>query len=332
MHGASLYHQQQWRNGNYKGTLLSAFNRETALPKFQQKQQKRRQHLSMNSRAWTLKIKPPNEAHARRLGIATAMKAKGADKTTSRRALPPQSAEGIASSAEIAVGTRIRLRDTGRLGTVVRKRRGGWWTVDLLERLGGPASPDAAESSVKPSGGGKAGPGIEGRDVSTQNVTVVASKGFISTRRVNMEPLGGAYASPSNNLPVVVGGTATATLPAATAKRRRSAPTSSGSRRNSSDGSTTTVDAVLTAVREGAAGTATATNTSSPELLRGKVSEAVPVATEAVSIRAMSAEGLPHAEMKEWLVFSDLHVSPGSLDVTLEASAVRCLAMFSGVL
>lgn len=166
--------------------------------------------------------------------------------------------------ADVVAGTRVRLRDSGRLGTVVGKKAGGWWIVDLAESWG------AVAGDV----GGVPSAGMN------RTLSSVSSSSPITTRRVNMEPLGKAYAAPSSDASGAV----------------RKAPAVSGA----------------------AAGVAL------PSILRGQTISLDTMATagakvaEPIMIRTLSGDGLEHAGMKEWLVFSDLHVGPGTLNVSLE--------------
>lgn len=168
--------------------------------------------------------------------------------------------------ADVVAGTRVRLRDSGRLGTVVGKKAGGWWIVDLAESWG------AVAGDV----GGVPSAGMN------RTLSSVSSSSPITTRRVNMEPLGKAYAAPSSDASGAV----------------RKAPAVSGA----------------------AAGVAL------PSILRGQTISLDTMATagakvaEPIMIRTLSGDGLEHAGMKEWLVFSDLHVGPGTLNVSLEVS------------
>ncbi|CAB1108469.1 ABC [Ectocarpus sp. CCAP 1310/34] len=265
---------------------------------------------------------------------STEMKAAKDDTATRRRTTPED--KPTMSSAAIVAGTRVRLLDTGRLGTVVGKA-GGWWKVDLLE-----------------SGGGGGGGGTAcGKAVGTEADAALRPSGPVSTRRMNMEPLGNAYALPSTAAETSAGTSAAveaavgaaAASPAAkapAAKRRRSAL----AKRN---GKTKEV-----AATPGSAAATAVAGTGSKAVARGKGTKAggkttrgstgvvppslagrtislqasPPSATAALAEKAsetataavfnMSADGLAHVTMKEWLVFSDLHVSPASLAVSLE--------------
>ncbi|CBJ48405.1 DNA double-strand break repair rad50 ATPase [Ectocarpus siliculosus] len=269
-------------------------------------------------------------------GFSTSTEMKAAkDDTTTRRPKTPEDKPTM-SSAAIVAGTRVRLLDTGRLGTVVGKA-GGWWKVDLLESWGG--------------GGG--GGAASGKALGTEADAASRPSGPVSTRRMNMEPLGNAYASPSTAAETSAGTSAAveaaveaaAASPAAktpAAKRRRSAST----KRN---GKTKEV-----AAAPGSAAATAVAGTGGKAVARGKGTKAggkttrgstgvVPpsLAGRTISLQAsppsaaaalaekasetattavfnMSADGLAHATMKEWLVFSDLHVSPASLAVSLE--------------
>lgn len=98
-----------------------------------------------------------------------------------------------------------------------------------------------------------------------------------------MEPLGNAYAVPSSDAPVVAAGKAPA-------------------------------------------GAAARAGVALPSVLRGQTISLDTMATagakvaKPIAIHTLSGDGLAHADMKEWLVFSDLHVGPSSLDVSLEVS------------
>ncbi|CAM9298178.1 unnamed protein product [Scytosiphon promiscuus] len=269
-----------------------------------------------------------------------AAKSKG---DTATRSHPEE--ESTMSSAEIAAGTRVRLRDTGRLGTVVGKA-GGWWKVDLLEGWGAVGGGATTATAAAGSGAGKN---------ATASGSSAASSGPVSTRRVNIEPLGNAYASPPPPSEAVPPVSPIAVAPpevkAPASKRPRAAPASS--KRSTRAAATTaepTAAAAATPVADvggeaartkrtkatkkrtvAAAPTSAASTVVVPPSLVGQtISLQVPppAATNSVdekgqaatvTIGKMSAEGLAHDEMEEWLVFSDLHVSPGSLSVTLEA-------------
>lgn len=242
----------------------------------------------------------------------------------------------MSSSAEIAAGTRVRLRDTGRLGTVVGKKAGGWWKVDLLETWngGGGDTTELANGAAAAAG---------------DDAASGTGSGPVSTRRGNMEPLGNAYASSSSSPEATPAVVAAAAPPAANAEgTRRQRASSSKSSSNSSNraatvgsAETATATAAPAAARGKAgatkrritkkAGAAAAASPAVPPSLVGQtISLEMPAPAEpaavpeggaeavAVTIGKMSSEGLAHAAMKEWLVFSDLHVSPGSLAVTLE--------------
>lgn len=126
-----------------------------------------------------------------------------------------------------------------------------------------------------------------------------------------MEPLGSAYAAPSPSATPVREETAVVSSPAAAAVEGRADATVEGMLPSVLRGKTISLDTL----------SATAT-----------ASERVAVAKDkgTVAINAMSGDGLPHADMEEWLIFSDLHVGPGSLDVGLEVSRrAYCDAGFS---
>ncbi|CAM9204630.1 unnamed protein product, partial [Laminaria digitata] len=265
----------------------------------------------------------------RRRGFATAMNSKDGDAPT----IPPaatvaaRTEEPTTNGAEIAAGMRVRLRDTGRLGTVVGKKAGGWWVVDLLESWGGTERDTAATgASSGRSGNGHDEGGAGGHGASNRTESGAASSsGPISTRRLNMEPLGSAYASSSEDISAAV--TATAAPSAAAAKNKRRHSTLKGSGRTNGDSTAATAAAIDIAKGTAATTAVTAAVTAAvaeaaaaapPSLLGQPLLPATPVEEGAVAIHAMSAEGLAHAEMKEWMVFSDLHVSPSSLDVTLQ--------------
>lgn len=234
------------------------------------------------------------------------------------------------SSAEIAAGTRVRLRDTGRLGTVVGKKAGGWWQVDLLEAWNGGGAAELAGGEVA---------------AAENDAASTAGSGPVSTRRGNMQPLGNAYASTPS---LSSSSEATNAAIAAAAPWKANVPGSKRRRVSSSKSSRSADTAAAAAPAAPAAiGKAAATKTKTtkkagaaavalpavlpPPLAGQTISLEVPAPTGAtpvtpegveeavaVAISKMSSEGLAHAAMKEWLVFSDLHVSPGSLAVTLE--------------
>lgn len=270
------------------------------------------------------------------------MEAKGVDATSSTSAAdnrPPlvgvrtggngastsaSAASAPANDAEISVGSRIRLRDTGRLGTVVGKKAGGWWIVELLQSWGG---------NIGASGG--SGRGVSGAAAertkaapeapggTTRNATTVAAGGGpISTRKANMEPLGDAYASwSSEERPSLVD----ATPPQqAVARRRLSTASTISSRKGTKSASQKRArveeraSTPTAAVRGEAGEEVSAVEAPMKAQVAGR--DMPTTGEETVAIHAMSAEGLAHADMTEWLIFSDLHVSPTSLDVSLEVS------------
>eukprot|EP00903_Cladosiphon_okamuranus_P005576 g5550.t2 len=261
-------------------------------------------------------------------------------------ARPPSEQESTVNRAEIAAGMRVRLRDTGRLGTVVGKKAGGWWKVDLLDPWNGGNTTELAD------GGAAAGGNCA--------ATSTTASGLVSTRRGNMEALGNAYASSSSwSSEATPAAVAVATAPPAAstvgARKRRfpQGKISSSSSGGSGRATTTWADDTATATtvpaargktaaikrrttkKAGAGATIAASPGVVPPSLVGQTisvempAPAMASATAAaprgggeavaVTIGKMSSEGLAHAAMKEWLVFSDLHVSPGSLAVTLEA-------------
>lgn len=257
------------------------------------------------------------------------------DDTATRRPTTPADKPTM-SSAAIAAGTRVRLLDTGRLGTVVGKA-GGWWKVDLLESWGG-------------GGGGTA----SGKALGTEADAASRPSGPVSTRRMNMEPLGDAYASPSTaaetsaavEAAVEAAAAASPAAKAPAAKRRRSASTKRNGKPK--EVAATPGSAAATAVagtggkavargkgtKAGGKTTRGSTGVVPPSLAERTISlQASPPATAAAlaekasetataAVFNMSADGLAHATMKEWLVFSDLHVSPASLAVSLEVRSV----------
>ncbi len=287
---------------------------------------------------------------ARRPGSSWATTATSSSSTALRAsARPPSEEEPATSGVEIVAGTRVRLRDTGRLGTVVGKKAGGWWKVDLLDSWNGGGGAELVD-------GAAAAAAAAGTDVAS-----TAGSGPVSTRRVNMEPLGNAYASSSSSSEGS-GAVAVAAPPSAgvAGKRGRAASTAvSSSRRGAATVATATGSTSAAAVpaarrktaakkgsasRKRQAADATLSAVAPPSLLAQTISLEVPATaaaeaaaeaaavvpeggTETVAIGKMSAEGLAHAAMKEWLVFSDLHVSPGSLAVTLEVCGrmSRCM-------
>lgn len=215
---------------------------------------------------------------------------------------------------------RVRLRDTGRLGTVVGKKAGGWWIVDVLENWGSPRTKKAMAKRGT------------GRGASRQASTT-ASGEPVPTRRGNMEPLGAAYALPENAFEAAVG-------EATSGNRRRASLSSSGKSEATqreveeeahgkgarSEVGVDADSAGRESVNKGAVKKAVA---SAPSALLGEtiavdVSGGYAAAeAETVAIRSISSDGLPHAQMKEWLVFSDLHVGSDSLPVSLEVGAVQ---------
>ena len=277
-----------------------------------------------------------------RLGLARRLGGFATSTTEMRAsARPPSEEESTMSSAEIAAGTRVRLRDTGRLGTVVGKKAGGWWKVDLLETWNGGDAAELADGVGATAGNDAASP--------------TTGSGPVSTRRVNMEPLGNAYASSSEATPVTVAAAAAAAAAPPTgnvvgARKRRVSSTKSSSSSSGRAATTRSADTDTAAAPPAARGKAATTKrrtakkagagagdaaaaspavvppslvgqTISLEIPAPSVAAAVPeggAEEVAVTIGKMSSEGLAHAAMKEWLVFSDLHVSPGSLGVTLE--------------
>ncbi|CAM9325553.1 unnamed protein product, partial [Ectocarpus sp. 12 AP-2014] len=261
-------------------------------------------------------------------GFSTSTETKAAKgDTATRRPTTPEDKPTM-SSAAIVAGTRVRLLDTGRLGTVVGKA-GGWWKVDLLESWGGRG------------GGGAA----SGKALGTEADAASRPSGPVSTRRMNMEPLGNAYASPSTAAETSAGTSAAAASPAAkapAAKRQRSASTKRNGKTKEVAATPGSVAATAVAgtggkavargkgTKAGRKTTRGSTGVVPPSLAGRTISLQVspPSATAALVEKAsetataavfnMSADGLAHAEMKEWLVFSDLHVSPASLAVSLE--------------
>ncbi|CAN0512394.1 unnamed protein product, partial [Ectocarpus sp. 8 AP-2014] len=269
-------------------------------------------------------------------GFSTSTEMKAAkDDTATRRPTTPEDKPTM-SSAAIVAGTRVRLLDTGRLGTVVGKA-GGWWKVDLLESWGG--------------GGG--GAAASGKALGTEADAASRPSGPVSTRRMNMEPLGNAYASPSTATETSAGTSAAveaaveaAASPVAktpAAKRQRSASTKRNGK--TKEVAATPGSAAATAVagtggkavsrgkgtKAGEKTTRGSTGVVPPSLAGRTISlqaSPPPAAASALAEKAsetasatvfnMSADGLAHATMKEWLVFSDLHVSPASLAVSLE--------------
>ena len=151
-----------------------------------------------------------------------------------------------------------------------------------------------------------------------------------------MEPLGSAYASSSEDVSAVV--TATAAPSAAAAKNKRQHSTLKGNSRM--NGGSTTATAAAADIAKGTAATpaaalaaeAEAVAIAPPPLLGQSILAATPAEEGAVAIHAMSSEGLAHAEMKEWMVFSDLHVSPSSLDVALQVSVFVPVRPFDSAL
>lgn len=323
------------------------------------------------------------KARTRRSGTTgTVLKAKGTETTTTktrkvannnagsttpaqrRKKQPSSSLEQTIKSADVEKGTRVRLRDTGRLGTVVGKKAGGWWIVDLFDSwgAGGAAARTSrtdkvAELHLSPKRRKRSkSEVVPGASESAIDEGVAETGGCpVSTRRINMEPLGNAYAED----PSVASASAAATAAAYTAsatkghsanvsKRHHSTSAKSGTsspKRNSSstgkgksgvngDRSATTAagkakrksgkaaTASSAGRRPKGAGTAPLVMPSADTAGVGTIAAAaVPAATanqSTLEIHYVSGEGLAHADMKEWLIFSDLHVSPASLDVSLE--------------
>lgn len=314
------------------------------LPREESPQQQQRLALLSHPIDREMRFTHSRRALLRRRVSIPKMKAKGVD--TKYDSSTPAAADNAASpsasaastpaanGAENLVGTRIRLRDTGRLGTVVGKKAGGWWIVELLESWGGGTG--ASGGSGRGVGGAaaaestKAATEVTGGATRNANTVVVAAGGGpVSTRRVNMEPLGDAYASSSPEEGPSLAG-ATLPRPQAVARRRRStaaSTTSSSSRKGTKstsqkkvhiEGSASTPTATAAAVRGAAGGEVSVVEASMKAQAVGR--EMPTTEEETVAIHAMSAEGLAHAEMTEWLVFSDLHVSPTSLGVSLEVS------------
>lgn len=186
----------------------------------------------------------------------------------------------LTSGADVTEGTRVRLRDTGRLGIVVGQKRGGWWVVEILEGSS--------------SGECQAGDGHR-RPQEKRNKNSMAKS--VTTRRANMEPLGDAYGPSDASSPMPRGGGGQGET-----RARRSGEK-------------------LTRGKDSAGAHIAANGGESgmlPPVLRGQTISLPQAANEPHVIRSMSSDGMPHAAMKEWLVFSDLHVGPSSLAVSLE--------------
>ena len=309
---------------------------------------RRHQHQRQATRTVSFGANAPTSSQliaACRSGFTTELKAKGVDTSSPRPAASDKHpSPHDAAATEIVAGTRVRLRDTGRLGTVVGKKQGGWWVVDLLESWEGARTKKAPRRSSKvgrdggggvasraTSGGTKSGSGREG---TSRKASTIASGGPVSTRKVNMEPLGAAYAPLGVALEAAAGATRSGKLRYADstsssksgvvqqkvekeiARRKGTWSEIIGGEIGSTDPASARSGAVKNAV------------SAWPSALVGQTisidmsGESAP-ATEgdADAIRTMRVDGLPHAQMKEWLVFSDLHVSPGSLAVCLEVSA-----------
>lgn len=302
----------------------------TAVARQQRQQQVHRTNRwASSSPCRTIRGRHAHPAMTAKSGVHTASDAKNPTDTTqppTAGKVPSPSPTAPAHQEDVAAGTRVRLRDTGRLGTVVGKKAGGWWIVDLAESWGGAVAGDVVGGipSVR-----------NNRTVST--VSSSSSSRSISTRRLNMEPLGAAYAEPSSQEqqePLIeistVGGERVFDFSNSTSNGKR--PTGG---RGGSSGRGRSGTGESQSFRAGGAGA-----TELPSVLRGRTislntmmaSTMTRTTTGAdadpVAIHTMSAEGLAHADMKEWLIFSDLHVSPGSLAVSLEVSfsvAARCL-------
>ncbi|CAM9486937.1 unnamed protein product, partial [Sphacelaria rigidula] len=202
---------------------------------------------------------------------------------------PNKIPSGTQQAADLTAGTRVRLRDSGRLGTVVGKKAGGWWIVDVT---------NSWSTAVAGLGGAETG-AISSAGANGTVRASSSSSGPITTRRVNMEPLGNAYAAPS---------------PSAAAVGKETGVISSPALAATEAGVETTVEGTLPSVLRG--------NTISLDTLSATATanETAAVAKDmgSMAINDMSRDGLAHADMEEWLVFSDLHVGPGSLDVGLE--------------
>ena len=254
----------------------------------------------------------------RRRDLAAPMISKDSDDASTTPAAASRTEEQTTNGAEIAVGMRVRLRDTGRLGTVVGKKAGGWWVVDLLKSWGGPEREATAMGAASGRNGNRDDDGGLGKGGPKRNESAVSSNRPISTRRLNMEPLGSAYASSSDEVSEAPTPTPTAAPSAKAAKNERQHSTMKGSGQTQGD------SACAATTSDIAEGTATIAAAVAPPSLH--VQSFLPVTPPAVEggvvIHAMSAEGLAHGEMKEWVVFSDLHVSPASLDVTLQVNVL----------
>lgn len=180
------------------------------------------------------------------------------------------------------MGTVVRLRDSGRVGTVVGRKKGGWWVVDILETPGSDDGEFLDEGTIGSSAGSRPS-------------TV---SGSITTRRVNIEPLGDAY-GPSEPFRATVdpGSDGRGAL-------RERQPDGKASRNRKVGGAGVLVGDAEAAMLRAAW----------PEQAAALPRESV----EPRVVPTLASHGLPHAAMKEWLVFSDLHVSPSSLAVSLE--------------
>lgn len=232
-------------------------------------------------------------------------------------------ASSFANHAGVAAGTRVRLRDTGRLGTVIGQKKGGWWVVDVLETWDPGATPDSnmSTSSLGDRAGDSASAATAARGESGANRNISAVSKPISTRRVNMEPLGDAYSSPEPLFEIsspAAGGEGhqgiSGTEKSGTKPRGRTKV--GGSRKSKADvAAADSVDTIAAPVLGGG---------TLPSLLPGQTISLAQTHTLAtreereIVIHAMSANETAHGEMKEWIIFSDLHVSPSSLAVSLE--------------
>lgn len=321
-----------YRNSQASGKLRRLFHqqlrphiclltRELSQTRHHQREPSSRLNTGLKSPICT-QIAPPGG----RSGSLPALKSKSVD-TSQNIGTPPENS----SVFEIAAGMRVRLRDTGRLGTVVGKKAGGWWIVDVLENWGSTGTKKAPRSSSKVRGdrhgNGNSSKAVRKRGATKQTSTI-ASGEPVSTRRGNMEPLGAAYyALPENASQLTVGEATSGNRRRANWSNRRKSESPQQEVEEEGDRLDVGVDpdsAGRESVRKRAMKKSVAALV--PPMLLGEtisVDVAAENAADTVAIRAISSDGLLHGQMKEWLVFSDLHVSSDSLLVSLEVGSVQ---------
>ncbi|CAM9232891.1 unnamed protein product [Discosporangium mesarthrocarpum] len=181
-------------------------------------------------------------------------------------------AEAPTSASRVVIGARVRLKDSGLLGTVVGKKGGGWWSVDLLH----------------PDDSGQENP--------------------VSTRLVNIQPLGAAYASSDQG-----------------ALLADAVTTAGNSRKKKANGEPDEVQSASSGV-QGAGLTTDVQTVDSPIKLKADDGSKVGASAAAESgdvhhhirIHTLDTSELPHGAVREWILFSDLHVSTRTLKVCLE--------------